>query len=309
MKAKVKKKDRTIEILLGRNKYVFMTLVSGLVFAIFYIILEPSNFQSFSATLSSFLSPLSTLLSIVVSFNTLALRSNLSSMQTRRRDIDEDLDRIRTYVAPALERDHNRQPDSNYNPTLYYSDALEGMLRATKKQVEAVINNIQLSGSEHHWSLQVYKEIVNQINSKLETYTRYKNPFFLISIDTNAFVGKMKFASEYDNNNNKQTEKEKELFETAKRLDVIRNNGVEIFIRNSLSKLSYEMLILAIPTIMFTAIISTVSDGSNTLYLRLLFATGMAAVALPFLLLFVRTMPILQLITGSSSYMEEQFMK
>ncbi len=156
-------------------------------------------------------------------------------------------------------------------------------------------------------SLQVYKEIVNQINSKLETYMRHKNPFFLISIDTVAFVGEMKFASEYDNN--KQTEREKELFDTAMRLDVIRNIGVEIFIRNSLSKLSYEMLILAIPTIIFTAIISTVSDGSDTLYLRLLFATGMAAVALPFLLLFARTMPILQLMTGSSSYMDEQLMK
>jgi hypothetical protein len=120
------------------------------------------------------------------------------------------------------------------------------------------------------------------------------------------FVGEMKFASQYDN---KQTEREKELFDTAMRLDVIRNIGVEIFIRNSLSKLSYEMLILAIPTIIFTAIISTFSDGSNTLYLRLLFATGMAAVALPFLLLFVRTMPILQLMTGSSSYMDEQLMK
>jgi hypothetical protein len=306
MKAKVNKKDRTIGILLGRNRYAFMALVFGILFAIVYNILEPSNFQSFSATLRSFLSPLSTLLSIVVSFNTLALRSELNSMRTRRKEINEDLDRVRTMLTPALKMDHNRQPDSNYNPTLYYSDALEAMLRATKKQLETVINNIQLSGSKHHWSLQVYKEIVNQINSKLETYTRHKNPFFLISIDTNAFVAKMKFASEYDN---KQIEREKELFETALRLDVIRNIGVEIFIRSSLSKLSYEMLIFAIPIIIFTAIISTVSDGSNTLYLRLLFATGMAVIALPFLLLFVRTMPILQLMTGSSSYMDEQFMK
>jgi hypothetical protein len=308
MKAKVKKKDRTIEILLGRrNRYAFVALVCGFLFAIVYIILEPSNFGSFSATLRSFLSPLSTLLSIVVSFNTLALRSELSSMRTRRKDMKEDLDKVKTYLAPAAKMDHNRQPDSNHIPALYYPDALEAMLRATKKQVETVISNIQLSGSEHHLSLQVYKEIINQINSKLETYTRHKNPFFLISIDTDAFVGKMKFASEYDNN--KQTEREKELFETAMSLNVIRNNGVEIFIRSSLSKLSYEMLIFAIPTIIFIAIISTVSDSSNTLYLRLLFATGMAAVALPFLLLFVRIMPILQLMTGSSSYMDEQFMK
>jgi len=231
-------------------------------------------------------------------------------MRTRRKEIREDLDRIRTYVAPAAKSDNNRQPNSNRIPALYYPDALEAMLRTTKKQVETVIDNIQLSGSEHHLSLQVYKEIVNQINSKLEIYARHKNPFFLISIDTDAFVGKMKFASEYDNNNNnKQTEKEKELFETAMRMDVIRNNGAEIFVRNSLSKLSYEMLIIAIPTIIFTAIISSVSDVSNTLYLRLLYATGMAAVALPFLVLFVRIMPILQLMTGSSSYMEEQFMK
>jgi hypothetical protein len=307
MKAKVTKKDRTIEILLGRNRYAFMALVSGFVFAIFYIILEPSNFGSLSATLRSFLSPLSTLLSIVVSFNTIALRSELGSMRTRRKHINEDLGKVRTMLEPALKMDHTRQPDSNHNPTLYYSDALEAMLKATKKQVETVIKDIQQSGSEHHLSLQVYKEIVNQINSKLETYMRHKNPFFLISIDTDAFVGEMKFASEYDNN--KQTEREKELFDTVMRLDVIRNIGVEIFIRNSLSKLSYEMLIIAIPTIIFTGIISTFSDGSNTLYLRLWLATGMAAVALPFLLLFVRTMPILQLMTGSSSYMDEQLMK
>lgn len=63
------------------------------------------------------------------------------------------------------------------------------------------------------------------------------------------------------------------------------------------------MLAFAIPIIAFASIISAISNYElyNALHLRMLFAASMSTVILPFVLFFIRIMPVLQLIQGSSS--------
>lgn len=277
-----------------------MSLAFGLLFGVHYFILEPSNFASFSDTLRYFISALSTLLAVVVSFNTLALRNQLSNMPTNMERLNRQLDKIADLLQPVLNRKQMGKSHNDYNPALYYPDAMETMMIITKNQAEAILDNISES-DDNRSRLQVYREIINQIDNRIAAYTKHKSPFFLVSISTTAFVEKMRFASL--NLGNEKSEQEEMLFETAKRLQVIRNIGARIFIRNLLTKLSIDMLIYTIPIVIFAAIISAISNyGSyDDVSLRILFAVSMAAVALPFILLFIRAMPVLHLIAGSSS--------
>jgi hypothetical protein len=58
-----------IQVLLGRRAYGLVAFIVASLFIVYYYILEPSNFASFSDTLRYFISALSTLLAVVVSFN------------------------------------------------------------------------------------------------------------------------------------------------------------------------------------------------------------------------------------------------
>jgi hypothetical protein len=90
--------DSSVRIILGRRSYGFIAALLAVLFAVFYYILEPSNFSSFSNTLRYFISGLSTLLAVVVSFNTLALRNQLNNMpnseQVTNPGVTHDLGRM-----------------------------------------------------------------------------------------------------------------------------------------------------------------------------------------------------------------------
>jgi hypothetical protein len=93
------------------------------------------------------------------------------------------------------------------------------------------------------------------------------------------------------------------VYESLKRLHVLTSIGYSIFIRNTLADLSKELLISSIPVITFIGLIASISNYENydILMIRFLFTISITIVAIPFILLFIRTMPILYLIKVSST--------
>lgn len=302
--------DSSVRILLGRRSYGFIAALLAVLFAIHYYILAPSNFSSFSDTLRYFLSGLAALLAVVVSFNTLALRNQLSNMPNSMEALNRQLDKISNLLQPVIkqmEKNEELEAHSSYkkSATLYYTDAMKSMLLETKRHAESIvkkydnsINKESLNQKEEKSFMNVCIDFINEIDHRLSLYDKYKSPYYLAIISTTNFIEKMKF-----NQGTYTNEQTKELFETSKRLHIVRNISVSIYIRNSLTKLSFEMLISTVPIIIFAAVISAISnyDSYSALHLRLLFAASMSTVIMPFILLFVRTLPVLQLMHSSSS--------
>lgn len=293
-------KDSFIRILLGRRAYGFLFLIIAPLFLLHHYILDPSNFASFSDTSRYFISALSTLLAVVVSFNTLALRNQLNNMPTDMQSLNSQLEKMTDLLQPASEG-YARGFDNN-KPHLYYADTIVTLLKTAEKHAVSLIQlhdqRKAKGGNGEPLQRDIYVDFSKEITNKLTLYAKHNNSFFLVSLSTTPFLEKMKFeSSDFDG---KQT---KELFETAKRLHIVRNIGIRIFIRNALTRLSFDMLVFTIPIIAFAAIISAISnyESYNTMLLRILFAASISTVVLPFILLFIRTLPVLQLIRGSSS--------
>ncbi|MBD0360701.1 MAG: hypothetical protein ICV56_08330 [Nitrososphaeraceae archaeon] len=300
--------DHLIRIILGRRGYGFIAALLSVLFAIFFYILSPSNFSSFSDTLRYFISGLSTLLAVVVSFNTLALRNQLNNMPNSIEVLERQLDKISNLLQPVInqmEKDQEQESSSSYekSATLYYTDAMKSMLQESKNYAESVLKNYdstkkEFSNKQVNNFRNICTDFIKEIGRRLSLYEKYKNPYYLVIISTTDFVERMRFNQVTHSN-----EQTKALFDISKRLHIIRNISVRIYIRNSLTKLSFEMLMSTIPIITFVAIISAISNYEqyNTLFLRLLFAASSSIVIMPFLQLFVRTMPVLAVIHSSSS--------
>ena len=105
------------------------------------------------------------------------------------------------------------------------------------------------------------------------------------------------------NSNKEDNAKAGAVYESLKRLHVLKSIGYSIFIRNMLADLSKELLISSIPVITFIGLIASISNFENydILMLRVLFAISITTASIPFILLFIRTMPILYLIKASST--------
>ena len=300
--------DHLIRIILGRRGYGFIAALLSVLFAIFFYILSPSNFSSFSDTLRYFISGLSTLLAVVVSFNTLALRNQLNNMPNSIEVLERQLDKISHLLQPVInqmEKDQEQESSSSYkkSATLYYTDAMKSMLQESKNYAESVLKNYdstkkEFSNKQVNNFRNICTDFIKEIGRRLSLYEKYKNPYYLVIISTTDFVERMRFNQVTHSN-----EQTKALFDISKRLHIIRNISVRIYIRNSLTKLSFEMLMSTIPIITFVAIISAISNYEqyNTLFLRLLFAASSSIVIMPFLQLFVRTMPVLAVTHSSSS--------
>lgn len=303
--------DSTFRIILGRRGYGFIAAILAVLFTIFFFILTPGNFSSFSDTLRYFISGLATLLAVVVSFNTLALRNQLNNMPTSIETLDKQLDKISNLLQPVInqrekyEEQESSAPYKKKSPTLYYTDAMTSLLQESRRYAESIVNKNYDSSRKQELSNQQEKnfkdictDFLNAIEKRLSLYEKYKSPFYLVIIATTGFVERMRF-----NEVSYSNEQTKQLFDISKKLHIIRNISVRIFIRNSLTELSIEMLISTIPIITFTAIISSISNYEqyNPLLLRLLFAASSSIVVMPFLQLFVRTMPVLAVIHSSSS--------
>ena len=303
--------DSTFRIILGRRGYGFIAALLVVLFTIFFFILTPGNFSSFSNTLRYFISGLATLLAVVVSFNTLALRNQLNNMPTSMEALDRQLDKISNLLQPVIkQREKNEEQQSSSSSykksaTLYYTDAMTSMLQESRRYAESIVKKNyddsrkqELSNQQEKNFKDICTDFLNAIEKRLSLYEKYKSPYYLVTIATTGFVERMRF-----NEVTYSNEQTKQLFDILKKLHIIRNISVRIFIRNSLTELSIEMLISTIPIITFTAIISSISNYEqyDPLLLRLLFAASSSVVVMPFLQLFVRTMPVLAVIHGSSS--------
>lgn len=300
--------DSTFRIILGRRGYGFIAALLTVLFTIFFYILEPSNFSSFSNTLRYFISGLSTLLAVVVSFNTLALRNQLNNMPNSIEALDRQLDKISNLLQPVIkqmEKGGEQESSSSYKKsvTLYYTDAMKSLLQESKNYAKSVLKSYdnsrnQLSNQQSNNFRNTCTDFIKEIERRLSLYEKYKTPYYLVIISTTDFVEKLRF-----NQFTYSSEQTKELFDISKRLHILRNISVRIYIRNSLTKLSFEMLISTIPIITFAAVIAAISNYEqyNTLLLRLLFAASSSIVIMPFLQLFVRTIPVLAVVHSSSS--------
>ncbi len=104
-------------------------------------------------------------------------------------------------------------------------------------------------------------------------------------------------------NNHANNENTKEFYETFQRLHLLKSITYKIFIRNILTDLSYEMLASAIPIITLIGIIASISNYEiyNIFMIRALFALSISVASIPFLLLFIRIIPILHLVKEAST--------
>lgn len=79
MNIEIEKKHRIsnsfFNTLATNKRYILIVIIEVALFFLYYYIVSPSNFSSFSDTLRYFISALGTLLAVVVSFNTLALQN------------------------------------------------------------------------------------------------------------------------------------------------------------------------------------------------------------------------------------------
>ncbi len=310
-----------INILVTRKRYALLFAVGIALFLVFYYIVSPSNFSSFSGTLRNFISALGTLLAVVVSFNTLSLQNQLKNMPTNMKNLDEQIKKISELLQPIIDvrnaEDANRLQNELHlpkeikqhqlgnkklfkNATLYFTDALESLFVVVMEQAKTFHTAHKDNEKEHdNEFVKVCMEIDKKLKLRLEHYRKNKkNPYYLVSLSSTDFIQQLNFISfTFDN------DKTKSLFQNVKKLHIIRNIGVRIYIRNLLASLSYEMLILTIPVIAYTGAIASISNYGNydAFLLRILFAVSISTATMPFVLLLIRTIPILHIIKGSSS--------
>jgi hypothetical protein len=80
------------------------------------------------------------------------------------------------------------------------------------------------------------------------------------------------------------------------------NYSSKIYLRNLLSNLTYELLVATIPIIAFIGVISSISnyENYNIVLLRIFFSISISIAIMPFIILFIRTIPIVNLIKDLS---------
>lgn len=290
--------------------YLFLLAVEVALFFIYYYILSPSNFSSFSDTLRYFISALGTLLAVVVSFNTLALQNQLKNMTTGMDSLNKQLDNLEDILSPVLHRRREDKKQDNFqvfkNSIIYFSDALESMIIVARDHARSIaaINSFKYSNRNgdddynKHELLCLTKRFINEAEQKLSLYKKDRTPYNLNSISTPYYIQKLKFNYLRDEN-----EEVNQFYEIVKRLQALKGICQRIYIRDALAKISSELLASTIPIIIFIAAIASISNYEQyyTPLIRILFAVSLSTATLPFMLLLVRNIPILQLIRSSST--------
>ncbi len=69
-----------VNYFITKKRFILLAIMEVILFVLYFYIVSPSNFGSFSDTLRYYISALGTLLAVVVSFNTLALQNQLKNM-------------------------------------------------------------------------------------------------------------------------------------------------------------------------------------------------------------------------------------
>lgn len=126
-----------------------------MLFIVYYYIVSPSNFNSFSTTLRYYISALGTLLEVVVSFNTMAIQNQLKNMPTGIKSMNTQLDNIQNLLEPifkkrkrevgneaAMENSTNKKDDKDRNnafedASLYYSSAMKSITILVKDKAKS----------------------------------------------------------------------------------------------------------------------------------------------------------------------------
>ena len=293
-------------LLVTRKKYFLLLIIEVLYFFIAYYIVSPSNFNSFSDTLPYYISALGTLLAVVVSFNTVALQNQLKNLPTNIKLLDSQLSRVETMIKPILSQNKEKEELNKSlninnkssifdNVTRFYSDALKNMIIIVNESADRIINKQKESDMVKHFQ-NICKDISNECDSRLKSFKKTGSPFDLIKIDTTRFVVRLTLTLDKDDNDSKN------FYNLIKNLHILRNISSKMYLRNLLSNLTYELLIASIPIIAFIGIISSISnyENYNIVLLRILFGISISIAIMPFIILFINTIPIVNLIKDLS---------
>jgi hypothetical protein len=298
------------DLLVTRKKYLLLLIIEIIYFGISYYIVSPSNFNSFSDTLRYYISALGTLLAVVVSFNTVALQNQLKNLPTNIKLLDSQLSRVETMIKPILSqikengeinKNKKEQNSDNKNSlfdnvTRYYADALKNMIMIVNESAQSITNKEKESEMVKHFQ-NICKDVSNECENRLKKFKKSGSPFHLIKIDTTRFVVRLTLT--LDNNDIDS----KNFYNLIKNLHILRNISSKIYLRNLLSNLTYELLVATIPIIAFIGAISSISnyENYNIALLRILFGISISIAIMPFIILFIRTIPIVHLIKDLSS--------
>ena len=309
--------DYFLNVFVTKKRYVYLGIIEIFLFVIYYYIVSPSNFSSFSDTLRYYISILGTLLAIVVSFNTFALQNQLKDMPINLKNLENQLNKIDTLkesfsLTDSTNNNESNQSNSeniNYNykfTELFkaidnYPDVLLKLINNIKSLAIHTENNNRLESKTTTTTEEIKKickDINEECNYRLDLYMKYKSPYNFIRLNSASFVVKLNILTkEVDNSqiNN--------LYESIKRLHIFRNICSRIFIRHSLTNLSYELFVSSIPIIAFIGAIASISNYNiyNTFLLRILFTISISIAILPFIILFIRIIPILYLVKDIST--------
>lgn len=314
-----------INYFITKKRFILLTIIEVVLFALYYYIVSPSNFGSFSDTLRNYISALGTLLAVVVSFNTLALQNQLKKMPEDLSQVQDQIKSLENLLDPLMQvkerkSSHHENVYDGINRTRFtdkeldedemnvFQHALENITNAlrsmiilarilSKKNLENKTNNDKEKGQNNEFS-DICNSIFDECISALSLYSKTKHVYALIAISTTEFIQRLNFKTKIYNN-----EKSVALYEILKRLHVLKSIGYSIFIRNTLADLSKELLISSIPVITFIGLIASISNYENypILTIRILFSISITVVTIPFIILFIRTIPILYLIKVSST--------
>lgn len=316
-----------IDYFITRKRFILLGVIEMVLFFLYFYIVSPSNFGSFSDTLRYYISALGTLLAVVVSFNTLALQNQMKNLPDKTSQVQEQIDNLEDLIKPipGIKESNSAHPENTFDVYNYgdmdtgaklndeekailfhakenLTDAVRGMIIIVRiLSMHAFENEKKIYISVHNSnSPDIYNDIYTECSSRLSLYKRTQHVFSLITLSTTEFIQKLKFTS---NDTEENDHNKKALFESLKRLHVLKSIGYSIFVRNTLADLSKELLISAIPVITFIGLIASISNYENypITLLRFLFAISIAITSIPFILLFIRTMPILHLIKTSST--------
>ncbi len=293
-------------LLVTRKKYILLLIIEILYFSVSYYIVSPSNFGSFSDTLRYYISALGTLLAVVVSFNTVALQNQLKNLPTNIKLLDSQLNRVETMIKPILLQNKENEDWNNNlnndkrsffdNVTRYYSDALKNMVIIVNDSANVIINKKE-EGNTIKKFQNVCKDICYECDSQLKKFNKTGSPFDLIKIDTTRFLVRLTLTLDPNNDDNS-----KNFYNLIKNLHVLRNISSKIYLRNLLSNLTYELLVATIPIIAFIGVISSISnyENYNIVLLRIFFSISISIAIMQFIILFIRTIPIVNLIKDLS---------
>lgn len=290
-----------------KKRYIILIFIEIALLVIYYIILESTNFDSFSNTLRYFISSLATLLAIVVTFNTLALQYHLKNMPENKDELDKQLNNIASLLHTLLHPKENKKfdeetiksldPEERTNATKYYQDSIKSMIKISKYFAESlVIKNTSDNLILDLKTTKLLKNFIDQANSLLLANKKFRSSYALLLIPTTYYIQELNF-------NVKSNEHINEFFNIIKSLNLIRNISSEIYIRNTLTNLSTDLLISIIPILVLTTAISSISNYEqyDSLFLRILFSINLSAVIIPFIILFLRLLPLLHIIRELST--------